>query len=650
MAFSNATARWLPLVLVVLGALLYANTLDAPFIFDDEPNIKKSEVVQDLGKAMDMVVPMIFSLKPPDPRPLVTITLALNYAVGGFAPQGYHVVNIVVHILAGLALFGLVRRTMLLPRWQGRFETSAHWWALAVAAVWLAHPLNTQAVTYTIQRAESMMAMFFLASMYAAVRQATATGSAGKWGWGIACILAAMAGTWCKQVIVGLPLVVIAFDWVMLQPRPLGQWLRQRGLLYVGLFAVSGLLAIRSMGMATEAGSSAGFGMPVVGPFGYLISEPRVILHYLRLAFWPDVLVLDYFWLPAIPNDTPPQYVWTLVRYFVLVQSLIIGSLGIASLVGLYWRQWWAFCGVAFFVILAPTSSVMPIADLAVEHRMYLPLTCVVAVVVISVGLLLRWIAPAKSAKIGAALLILATAALGTRTVIRNYDYLSPLHLWDQIVIDRPGNPRAWQNLGALLLADGQEDNALLCFEHVLDILPNYAAAHAGLGDIYLRRRDPAQAIAHYQKAAEIESSRASFHYDLGRALLVVGQLDQSYQELSKAIELQPDYAKAHNNLGLVCLQLGKLDEAIANLELSIAQDPDQPEAYVNLATAYEHRGDLDKAVEMIRKAIDAAQRAYAHPDEEEPLDAQQQADRMQKLKLRLQALSEKAGSAPASP
>ncbi|MCC6681557.1 MAG: tetratricopeptide repeat protein [Phycisphaeraceae bacterium] len=643
--------RLLPaLVLVVVATGLYLNTLPGPFIFDDEPNISADKSLRDLPQVTQQTMLDMVRLHPGTLRPLTRWTLAVNCAIDGLEPRGYHLFNLLVHAAAGLALFGVVRRTLLLPRWAPHLAAHAHWWAFAVALLWVAHPLNTQAVTYIIQRGESLMAAFFLASMYAAIRQWQSPTSTGRWLWAIACVAAALLATWSKEVAIVLPGVLLAYDWVMLRPGSLKAWLRRRGALTAALCLVSAWLMLRSLGTATQEGSSAGFGLPVVGPFGYLISQSGVILHYLRLAFWPDVLVLDYFWMPAIPHDTPSPYVTTLVMRFVFWQSLAIGGLLIASLIGLIRRQWWAFCGVAFFMILAPTSSVMPIADLAVEHRMYLPLTCVVAIVVIAAGLLIRWIAPSKAAKIGAAILILTTAALGSRTVIRNFDYLSPIHLWDKMVIDRPDNPRAWQNLGALLLADGREDEALFCFERVLSILPNYAAAHAGLGDIYLGRSDAARAIAHYESAVAIDPQSPAFHYDFGRALLVVGQTDKAQQELSKAIELQPIYPRAYNNLGLLYLYQGKLNEAIANLELSISQDPEQPEAYVNLATAYERRGQPDRAVDAIRQAIDAAQRAHDDPQQKEKLDARQQEQRMQKLKARLEELSEKAGPAPASP
>lgn len=640
--------RWLPVILVVVGAMIYANALDAPFIFDSEGSIKGDERALSLSKALRESPVSMFTLSGDDPRPLVTISFALNHALGGIEPPGYQIFNIGVHVATAWALFALVRLTLLLPRWRERFASRADWWALAVALLWVVHPLNTQAVTYTVQRAESMMALFFLLAMVAAVRQWASPTRAGRWGWAVACVLAALLGSWCKQVIVVLPAVLLVYDWVMLardrsgvegeRRYTLRDWARQRGALVAALAAVSVWLFARSFGIATDEASSAGFNLPVVTPFGYLMSQCSVILHYLQLSVWPDVLVLDYFWLPAIPNDTPPDMVGRLfltrVLPFAVPMVLIFG----ASVYGAVRRHWWGFCGVAFFLILAPTSSVMPIADLAVEHRMYLPLTCVVALAVFGIGALLRVVAGEMELKIGAALVVVIAMSLGARTFIRNYDYASGITIWDKVILDKPNNPRGWQNLGALLLQEGEREQAMYCFERVISILPDYAAAHGGMGDIYLQEMRPDIAMEHYREAARIKPEVPGFHYDLGRALLMVGEFEESREHLLRAIELQPKYPKAYNNLGLGYLQQERFEEGIDALKTSIEQEPDQPDAYVNLALAYEKTGRLDEAIATMQRAVEVAEDADTTPEQ------------LEAFRRRLEALRQGANSAPAVP
>jgi len=649
---SVAVTRWLPLVLVGVGLALYLNTLGNPFIFDDEPSILGDATVRDLGAALRESPASMFTLAGDDPRPLVTISLAVNYAIDGYEPRGYHLFNTAVHIAGALALFGLVRRTLLLPRWRERFEASAAWWAFAVALLWVAHPLNTQAVTYVIQRAESMMGMFFLVAMYAAVRQwesppgssgtpgsfGDSSASGGGIGWGVACVAAALLGSWCKQVIVVLPVVLLAYDWVMLRGEPLNTWVKRRGVTIAALFVVSGWLAARSVGVATDETSSAGFVLPITTPLGYLISQCWVVLHYLRLAFWPDVLVLDYFWLPSIPKDTPAEavggLVMTRVLPFVIPMVLLFG----ASVYGLARRRWWGFCGVAFFLILAPTSSIMPIADLAVEHRMYLPLTCVVALAVFAVGTLLRMLAPEHAHKIGGGAVLLIAAALGSRTFIRNYDYASAVRIWDQVVVDRPHNPRGWQNLGAALLTEGRKEDAMICFEQVLAILPTYAAAHAGLGEIYMNDKRPVEALAHYERAIAIAPEHAGYQYEYGWALLQVGEWERARAQFLKAIELQPVYPKAYNNLGLSYLPVDRPDDAIVAFEKSIAQQPGQVDAYINLSVTHEKRGRFDEALRVMEAGA-------AHER-----DGDVAAEQIERFNRRLNDLRQRATRAPVEP
>ena len=177
--------RLLPLLLVVLGAFAYAGTFGNAFIFDDEPAVQH---VVGLGFSEFLGQLAITQ------RPVADLSMWLNGLVGGDDPLMYHVFNLVVHLTGGLLLFGILRQILCLDRFKERFGQYAHWYAFAVSGLWVLHPLQTQAVTYVVQRHESMMGMFYLAVVYALVRLARAERKGEVIGWGVMGVIAAFLG------------------------------------------------------------------------------------------------------------------------------------------------------------------------------------------------------------------------------------------------------------------------------------------------------------------------------------------------------------------------------------------------------------------------------------------------------------------------
>ena len=358
------------LLIILAGALAYATSFGGGFVFDDARYIADYEHIDQFW--------------PPWPhlatrRPVVQLSLALNYAISGLNTWSYHLFNLVVHLLAGLTLFGLVRRTLLLPRWAGRFATSASYFAAAVAGLWVVHPLNTQSVVYIVQRGEALMGLFYLLTIYSVLRGSTGRADT---AWYLLAIIACALGMATKGVMISAPLVVLIYDRVFLADSWAGL-LRKRWWLYVGLFLTIGVLALVGVAQGIVAPqypkfATVGFGYQGATPFDYLRTEAGVVLHYIRLAFVPYPLILDYDWPAA---DQPLKW---------LLPGLVIVILLVATVLALWRKPGLGFAGVWFFLILAPTSSIVPIRDAAFEHRMYLSLAAIILLVVFGVYALLR--------------------------------------------------------------------------------------------------------------------------------------------------------------------------------------------------------------------------------------------------------------------
>jgi hypothetical protein len=294
---------------------------------------------------------------------LVSLSLAINHALGGRQVWGYHAFNLIVHLLAGLTLFGIVRRTLLSPRLAGRFGGSAGAIAVTSALIWTVHPLNTQAVTYVVQRAESMMGLAYLLTLYCAIR---GFGTRGHRSWSILAAIACAAGAACKETMATAPVMVLLYEWLF-GSRGWKEIFRRRWRFHGALAATWMLMA--ALVWSQPRGQSAGFGVPIT-PWQYARTQFGVITHYLRLAFWPGSLTVDYGWPIA-------EQAGEILPYGILVAALI--SLSAWALVH---RMPAGYLSAGVFIILLPTSSIIPIADPAFEHRMYLPLAAIVVLVV----------------------------------------------------------------------------------------------------------------------------------------------------------------------------------------------------------------------------------------------------------------------------
>jgi tetratricopeptide (TPR) repeat protein len=270
-------------------------------------------------------------------------------------------------------------------------------------------------------------------------------------------------------------------------------------------------------------------------------------------------------------------------------------------------RTWWGFLGLSFFLILAPTSSFVPIADIAVEHRMYLPLIAVIAVVVPCAYALLRRALHDKADAYGLLVLGVVAAVLGLHTLARNFDYRTRVAIWESVVVARPYNARGWHNLGSALDDEGRHDEALACYEQVLKILPNYTPAHFGIGGIWLDRGDTDMAIERFRTAVQQDPDDASYHAHLGKALMFALRLDEAEAELRRAIELNPKYGRSYEYLGLTLLGKKDTQGAIEQFRAGVQAAPNLSSNYHNLAVALAGEGRFGEAVDVCNLALQRA-------------------------------------------
>jgi len=676
------------IVLATVGA--YRNSLSGPFVFDDAPAIVSNPTIRSPLSLGALLSPPAQTTA--GGRPLVNATLAFNYAIGGTNPWSYHALNLLIHIGAGLTLFGVVRRTLRLigSREQGargkavagdgRRETggrdvttglrspasglpaaNAAFLAFAIALLWTLHPLQTEAVTYIVQRTESLMGLCYLLTLYCFIRAAEETnglddpgtrslvgtvdprpagtsnpspltpslpqslGPGDRWSfvplvWYSLSVLFCLLGMACKEVMVSAPLMVFFYDRTFFAGTFREAW-RRRKRVYLGLAAGWLLLGWLVAGIGWNRGGTSGAGSGA-SFWAYALTQAPAVMDYVRLSFWPHPLVFDYGaeWVKD----------WTDV--------FLPGVAVIALVAGTVWalrrRSVLGFLGAWFFSILAPTSLVPGPRQTMADHRMYLALAAVIAVFVAGIYSLIQALGdrgpkdqetkrpkdlsepptlgplvpgslgPLVSWSLGPVVLALAVG-FGWLTVARNEDYRSELSIWGDTAAKRPDNRWAQCNFGMALLDEGRAAEALPHLERGLKLGPDDPAAHNDLGMAFARLGRLDEAVRQYEAAVRLQPTLAGAHNNLGVALTELNRPADALGHLETALKLKPDLPSVYFNLGNALVQLGRLDEAIKRFQQAIKQNPNDASACANLGTAFAQMGEPLEAIKWCEKATE---------------------------------------------
>jgi Flp pilus assembly protein TadD len=561
------------------GLAAYANSLSGPLVFDDVSSIVLNPAVKHLWPLADALAPSRDTVLAS--RPLVNLSFAINYTIGGFSVRGYHLFNIGLHILSALLLFGIIRLTLTGPRLRDRFAVTADAVALISAAIWMVHPLQTESVDYLTQRTELMMGFFYLLTLYCAIR---ATRSGARDRWQAAAVVSCLLGAGCKESIVTAPVMVLLYDRVFVFAS-FKDAVASRGKLYLGLV----LSWIELAALATSRHNTVGFGAGV-SAWTYLLNQTRMISQYLKLTIWPHALVLDYG-VPRLYNlaDVLPHAA-LVVALLVLTGILLVRS----PMAG--------FLGAWFFLTLAPTSSFVPIAtEVGAERRMYLPLAALAVAAVIGVY---QWTRGSRAARVAPYVLTSLITALTFSTLQRNRDYASNVTLL-QTSVDRWPQGRARFNLAVALQKQGRRDEAVRYLRAA--VVDDPQAQYALASEFYDRGQFDA-AIAELKafvgRAGVIPSDIVKGHNLMALSLAQQGKLVPASEELRLALQIDSANPDLHGNLAFVLFQQGDLQGARQEYEEYLTHQPGNPFVLTNLGAVLESLGDREGAKTRFRQAL----------------------------------------------
>ncbi len=571
---------WIGLsLLVALGVIAYFNSFHVPFVFDDEDSITGNFVVHDLGNFLSNGTGYSYN-----PRRFIGyLTFALNYKWGGLDVTSYHIVNLSIHLINALLVYGLMMLTFKTPLLKSsalapRSETIAFF----TAALFTVHPIQTEAVTYIVQRLASLAALFYIASLCSYIGFRLIQQSGNKPGWkGYALyavsIVSAVLAMKTKEIAFTLPVMLVIYEWLFFGRDDL----KRRLLWALPLLATAAIIPLSMLDVGKPLGEVLSDVSQVTvvqssqSRWEYLMTEFRVIVTYIRLLFLPVGQNLDYDY-PRYQSLFEPQVALSflgLVGLFVLAIVLIrkAGRGADASLRVISFGIIW------FFVTLSVESSIIPITDVIFEHRLYLPsigffMAVVTVFFLLTRGKTIKGV-PAAAIALTAAVLILT----GT-TIARNAVWGSAKGLWEDTISKSPLKPRPHNNLGPIYFDEGKYDLAIEQYEIAIREEPDYDLAHNNLGNAYRMKGWTDRAIEQYEIALRLNPQFIDAHNNLGLALLKAGRQEDGIREINTA------YAIKHYNAGRDYLKWGYYDDAVTEFQAALRLRPDYPDAKKSLA------------------------------------------------------------------
>jgi tetratricopeptide (TPR) repeat protein len=594
------------LFIVLLGFMAYSNTFDAAFIFDDDANIADNPLIKDFSSFFSEpseaeVGPRMYRFF--KSRTLGCFSFALNYRAHGLDVRGYHAANLAIHIINALLVYWLVTLSFRTPALKASSlsDRSRHI-ALLSALLFVSHPIQTQAVTYIVQRFASLAAAFYLLSLALYIKcRLSDTLSFKSITLYVLSLLSAVLAMKTKEIAFTLPLVILLYELMFLREP-----LRKRALYLVPILLTMLIIPISLIGVDMSSEDVMGefqeatrlkTGMPRAD---YFFTQLRVITTYIRLLFLPINQNLDYDY-PAFDSLFGPQVFLSLV---FLLSILGIGifltcsskrrdaALRLAAF-GIFW----------FFITISVESSIIPIVDVIFEHRVYLPGAGIFTAAATGAFVAFDKLNNKKSRSAGIALLASVVLVLSAATCTRNAIWRSNISMWQDVVRKAPGNSRGHYNLANTYMKQGRVEEAIRHYEKTISLSPKDTTAHNDLGYAYYKNMQADNAIEQYEIAIELNPDYSLAYNNLGAVYEARGLIDKRIEAYRAALRIDPEFVLAHINIGRAYLDKGQLDKAMYHLDAAIKLKPYNAQAHSAISKVYEKKGLTEMAEKHRRLA-----------------------------------------------
>jgi Flp pilus assembly protein TadD len=617
-AYSQPPRRLTAVILFLLGvavAAAYSPSLSGPFALDDTRNIVSNSAIRMTRLDLPSLAQAIrgdgnVSTR----RPLAFISFALNYRMGGYAPGGYRIANIL--ILLSSVPFAWWFASLLCRQWFDR--PTGDIIALGATCIWTLHPLLTNGISYVVQRMTSLCTLFCLIALCCFLQGL----SARRRLWHPAAVAAWILALSTKEIAILLPLPVLLYLWLTSSPEGKARRFFGRGLTVVVLMSQAGLIALFSSHWSWN-----------IRPFTLaerLFTEGRVVFRYLTLfmAPLPSRLTLDYEFPLSTSLFSPLSTVASYIFHALLITTAILMQRR---------RPLLTFSLLSFYLLQLLESTFLPL-EIIFEHRAYFPSFFLALALMDLVHWVMQAAAPGRE-KTGVLIIAIAIAgSWGSMTFQRNKVWASAISLAEDVVTKAPSKPRARHNMGVVLTQEGEYAAAALHltealrlepgkpnyhnsmgsvlielgrieeagrhFSEALRLDPDNAEAFSNLGNTYYLQGDRDEARRHYERARRLKSPYPEADYNMGTLLASEGNLPAAIALYEEALRVQPGYAEAHYNLGVALARQGEIAEAADRFRETVRLDPEHVEAHYNLGVALARQGEIAEAADRFRETI----------------------------------------------
>jgi len=510
--------------------LIYSSNLDGPFIFDDS-RIQNNPQLHLTDLTPGNLIKAGFESSPKT-RPVAHISFALNYYFHGFDTRGYHLVNITIHVLTAILLYLFIKTTLNLPLLQSKYG-KYYLLPFAAALIWAVHPLQTQSVTYIIQRMNSMAAMFYILSLYLYIKGRIAEKAWHMWTLFFSAFLAGLLALGSKETAATLPFFIFLYEWYFLQDLNFS-WLKKQIIPALILLFCIVLFVFLYLGTSPADYILASYGSREFTISQRILTEFRVIFFYVSLLLFPHPgrLNLDHDFILSTGLATP---VTTLASAVFLLILLVI------SISSARKHRLISFCILWFLGNLVIESSVIGL-EIIFEHRNYLPSMMVVLLVLVFIFPI------SKQQPVKVVFICIVMLLFLFWTFERNKIWNNRITLWSDCATKSPNKARSHNNLGVALKEQGRLEEAVKHFEKTIDIDPQFTEAYNNLGNSYIKLGEFKKAIAHYKMALNITPNDYRIHANLGHVLVNRWQLEEALLHYGEALRLKPDYEDVQLN------------------------------------------------------------------------------------------------------
>lgn len=580
-------------LIIILAAAIYSNSFYASWHLDDYPAILGNYKIKNLSKSLYDV---FFN-----PRGICDLSFAVNYYFKGADVFGFHIINFIIHIISAFMVYFLIKYTLNLQESKStnKFNQLRNL-PLIGSLIFVAHPIQTQAVTYIAQRYTSLSTMFYLIALVLFIKARMNLINGNKrflskshipfYVCSFFCTLLAMK---TKEIAVTIPFIFLLYDYMFLRKTAKSL---MSSFLYIVPFFVLVLIPVIFRIYAVNP-EFTGIGEAIgrsfkdtvkISRIEYFLTSINVVLTYIRLLFFPVNQNIYHLYPISSSIFSNYTYISLLVHTAILILAISLFKVSRIISFGVFW----------FYITISVESSIIPIRDVIFEHRVYLP-SVGFLFFIIGVVLLME-----KRKNILYALFLVLIAMFSILTYGRNYVWSDELTLWNDCLAKSKNNSKAYFNLGTFYLNRKKYDTSSVYFKKALEVDPTYADVHNNLGFVYEKSGLTDMAVEEYRKAVKLRFNYPDAHNNLGSIYYNHGRIEEGIKEIEIAIKLKPDFGDARNNLGSVFYNQERLDEAVNEYRIASKLKPDSAEIHLNLGRTYFRQKRLDDAIKEFKLAL----------------------------------------------